>query len=368
VLLVGGALGGVAVLVLLFLAPWKGGSPLATERALAAIGDQPVIHVVIERMQPRSTTIDLTSGATTPQFDRTELWFDGARSLFRVRFTLGGAFVSELLQTPRGSFSPAGAEGLATTAPRLDPGLAGFTTRYRAALKSGQAKVVGTETIDGRKAIVIRIRVRAGLNEDVAVDAHSYRPLRLRYSTRAGTSPWRERIIAIETLARNKGQFARPTRWTTPRPTEQMQNDGRVLSQHQAATALGQRAEWPGLSVSGIALARLALTKVTTRWSDGRQTKAHGLNFSYGSSRRMNRWGHWLIVTEGTSRMATMSYSVFDLPPLAPGKLRLVGLGGAGGAHAMWEGIMRKDGLYFFMRSRQRSLILDAARSMTRMP
>jgi hypothetical protein len=367
VLLAAGAVGGLAALLLVVLAPWKRESPLATERALAAIGERPVIHVVNEEMRPEATTIDLTSGATTAQFVRWELWYDGARGLLRMRLTRGGHFVSELLQTPRGSFSARGFDRFAPTGARFDPVLAGFATRYRDALQRGQAKVVGEEEIDGRKAIVIRIRVRAGKYEDVAVDANSYRPLRwVRYITNAGKSAWLWRFITIETLARNKDQFVRPQRSTMP--SQQNINNGRTLSPRQAATALKQRAYWPGATVSRVPLTKIALVRLTTRWSDGRQTKTHALEVQYGRGRgrRPRPSAPWLFISEATSRKGSFLYSSFDQPPLRRGKLRLIGSGGRGSG--MWIGLMRKEGIYIVLQSPERSLILEAAHAMTPLP
>lgn len=90
-------------IVLALAAPWEGSSPLATERALAAIGDQPVIHAIVESTRPHATVVDVASGEEKRQLlVRTEYWFDDERALLRARITIDGTLLTELLQTREG--------------------------------------------------------------------------------------------------------------------------------------------------------------------------------------------------------------------------------------------------------------------------
>jgi hypothetical protein len=77
----------VAVAVL--AAPWRH-SPLATERALAALGEQPVVHAIVEQASPRETVIDLASGRERLESSRSEYWYDDERDVLRVRLSMGG--------------------------------------------------------------------------------------------------------------------------------------------------------------------------------------------------------------------------------------------------------------------------------------
>jgi hypothetical protein len=166
-------------------APWRE-SPLATERALAALGDQPVVHAIVEDSSPRETVIDLASGRERLGAHRSGYWYDDERELLRVRLSLGGKLLpgAEYLHSPEGFFTDLGFRRGQARPPRLDPALEGFASRYREALDRGEATVVGEDVVDGREAVILLFSLNRGpsgeqIYEDVAVDADDYRPLPL---------------------------------------------------------------------------------------------------------------------------------------------------------------------------------------------
>ena len=53
-----------AAVALALVLTFDGTSPLATEKALAALGHQPVVHALVESERPSATIVDLTTGAT----------------------------------------------------------------------------------------------------------------------------------------------------------------------------------------------------------------------------------------------------------------------------------------------------------------
>jgi hypothetical protein len=229
--------------------------------------------------------------------------------------------------------------------------------------------------VDGREAIILRIDLppspaRRQMSEDVAVDAEHYRPLRFRVSSAhdpANGNPW-WRVVAIETIARDPAQFAPPAR-AEPRPTELTGTDERTLTPSEAATALQRPALWPGPAVDGIEFTQIELIKLTTRWTDGRVTENHALEFQYGADRRTSHLlgEPSLIITEGTSAQETPRFGMFG-GPLSPGKLLLTGVGNADGSPVdMWFASMERDGVYISLESTQRELVLTAARSMVRL-
>jgi hypothetical protein len=353
-------------------APWDERSPLATESALAALGDQPVIHAVVENLRPDATIVDLASGAERPQIQRTEYWYDDERALLRTRLTVDGNLLTELLQTREGALSDLGPVPGNAPEPRLDPALAGFASRYREALETGQAEVIGEDTVDGRDVILLRMTVRPAvgnrpaLQEEVAVDADSYRPLRFRFSSGEDTAHW-WRVVSIESVARDEQQFAPPAP-AEPRPSRQTQVEERTLTPAEAATALGRPAMWPGPSVEGIELTEIEVMKVTTEWTDGRETQSRGLLFRYGKGRRARTGDRWLVVTEA-SRLETPHFGSFAAgPALAPGQMRLVGLGGADGSEVdRWFGRVELNGVYVALESPNRDVLLAGARALTPM-
>lgn len=359
-----------AVALLVLATPWDGRGPLATERALAALGDGPVVYAVVENLRPQATIVDLASGAERPQFMRTEYWYDDERSLLRTRLTIDGYLVTELLQTRDAALSDLGPLPGNPPEPRLDPALAGFASRYRDALETGQARVVGKETVDGRDAVLLRIVLRPAaddrptLYEDVAVDADTYRPLRFRFRSGRDTGNW-WRVVSIETVARDADQFAAPAA-AKPRPRQQTGVDERRLTPAAAATALDRPALWAGASISGVDLTEIKVMKLTTEWTDGRETESRALVLQYGQGRRARSAGRWLVLTEGTSRLEAVRFGSFGGPALEPGQLRLVGVGDLDGSTVdMWFGDLELDGVFIALESPQRDVVLAAARALT---
>ena len=363
----------VAAALLVVAVLWDGRGPLATERALAALGDQPVIHAVVENLRPEATIVDLATGAERPQIQRTEYWYDDERSLLRTRLTIDGELLTELLQTREGALSDLGPVPGNAPEPRLDPALAGFASRYREALETGQAEVIGEDTVDGRDVVLLRMTVlpavedRPARFQEVAVDADSYRPLRFRFDWGEQASNW-WRVVSIETVARDEQQFTAPAP-AEPRPSRQTQVDERTLTPAEAATVLDRPALWPGPSVEGIGLTEIEEMKVTTEWTDGRETESRGLLFRYGEGRRAGSAEPWLVITEA-SRLETPHFGSFAAgPALAPGHMRLVGLGGADGSEVdMWFGRVELDGVYVALESPDRDVLVAAARALAPMP
>jgi hypothetical protein len=366
----------VAAVVAVLAAPWRD-NPLAIERALAALGHEPVIHAIVEQPSPRQTVIDLASGRERLETSRSEYWYDDERDVLRVRLSVGGRPLpgAEYVHSPQGFFTDRGVQRDQIRPPQLDPALEGFASGYREALDSGEATVVGEEVVDGRKAVILRFSLPPGpsgerLSEDVAVSADDYRPLRFRFSSTADsgrTIPWSEasRIVEIETIPRSPRDFEVP-QGGEPRPGGQTGVDERKLSPAEAATALGRPVFWPGRAVEGVELAQIELMRLTTTWTDGRVTEGHALEFRYGVDRRTAHLEGKpsLIMTEGTSTEETLRFDLGGSMP-RPGELRLRGAGRAEDGDAeMWFGAMQRDGVYISFESRQRDLILAAARAM----
>jgi hypothetical protein len=370
----------LAVVAAVIAEPWRD-SPLATERALAALGRQPVVHAIVEQASPRETVIDLASDLERPAEPlRSEYWYDDERDALRVRLSVGSRLLpgGEYLQTPEGFFTDRGVQRGQTRPPQLDPALEAFASGYREALDRGEAAIVGEEVVDGREAVILRFSLPAGprveqLSEDVAVDADDYRPLRFRFSSTAApgrTRPWSEapRVVEIETIPRDPGDFEAPQP-TEPRPAGQTGVDERQLTPAEAATALQRPVFWPGRAVEGVELAQIGLMRLTTTWTDGRVTEGSALVFQYGVDRRTAHLEgkRSLIITEGTSTEEVL-HGDFGGPGPGPGELRLKGVGSTGSGDAeMWFGSMQRDGVYISFESPQRHLILAAAKAMARL-
>jgi hypothetical protein len=329
------------------------------ELALAAVSEGPVIHAVVEGPSEFATTlVDLESGETTAEAPRFEVWFDEEREQISSRVSIGETVVFEGV-------------GWATM---LDPALAGFTSRYRDALDSGKARVVGETTVDGRRAVLLRISLNpGGLAEEVAVDADDYRPLEFRLvpgpddPVASGRS---FRVVSIETIARNAADFTPPERLSAHGG---IAHDEGEVTVAEASTALGRPGLWPGGDVQGVTLRKIDRLRVETRWFKGRttlrpvqptqpdlKTEKPALVFHYGPGREAEKAGPWLTMTVGTSAEELPLVGPFPHQRVPTGKLRLTEFG-----ERLWFGAMEQDGLHFKFESREREIVLEAASSLS---
>jgi hypothetical protein len=78
------ATGVVALVALFVVAPWQGSERVGVlERALAAVGDGPVLHLVL-RNEWSGTLVDLDSGERKSLYSETEMWIDPERGFVTV--------------------------------------------------------------------------------------------------------------------------------------------------------------------------------------------------------------------------------------------------------------------------------------------
>ena len=365
-----------AVVAVLLVAPWQGGGGLV-ERALAAVGQGPVLHVVTEQPSPYGFyhPVSLTTGKPIPVTLRQEVWFDQSRDLKKTISTVNGTVSDELLETADGGFTPGGpvytcswiaahpveatkarvscnANMQNGTTPRqipeqppsLDLALAGFLDHYRAALASGQAHEIGKGHLDGRQIIWLRITSSeppgSGLpsSEDVAIDAASYMPLLVRAS---GNFNVEFRVTAIDTRPYDQAFFTRPAVVHTP-------SIGQVTSTSpidvaQAPNVLGGRALWLGEQWQGLRLVSAERQELTTGYgalSGLKPTLSLGVAFEYA---RVNADSTVETKPTITIREATQCEPAYVWPwcsALAPsGDTMLVGL-------PFSTSIFQRDGLY----------------------
>jgi hypothetical protein len=348
------------------------------ERALAAVSAGPVLHAVVENADSRAVLVDLASGRETVEPERHEYWYDEERGELRARLTIGTEVVNEF--HVRRLSGPPSHRALA------------FATGYREALETGKAGVIRRETLDGRKAVVLRIDVPAWKDprsgqvvepsyvEEVAVDADTFKPLRFRHipgpeverscsdtsaqtetssCVTAGPIHW-WRVLSIESIERDDDDFRAgppPFLWTRFAPS----NDKEV-SLDEASTALGRPALWPGPAIDGVPLQRIGLVTTTITWSDGRETTSPSLMIRYEAQ---GEKGRWLWMDVGTSPEKTPRFGPVDGEAVPDGKARLMEVK----AHDdrsidMWFGNVQRDGLYVNMQSPQRELIIEAARTL----
>lgn len=106
---VAAAIGAAAVVAGLLLTTAV--QPSLVDRALAAVGDEPVLHAVVrQRQQPDTTLVELSTGRRTavPRVMETEIWFDEERAREHTITRVTGEQTRDELATPQGVTSENG--------------------------------------------------------------------------------------------------------------------------------------------------------------------------------------------------------------------------------------------------------------------
>ena len=399
------------------VSPWPGGGGGFVERALAALGAGAVIHVVSAGEVPGQTLVDLRTGVESPVQTETEIWFDGERGLERVVTRVNGAVTMEELQTPAGAWTREGrvytcawiaahpvqatkarvscsASGDNGTTPRrvaeprpvLDPALGGFVSGYREALAKGSATRDGAGVVDGRRVEWLRFvsplppGSEAGeLVERVAVDAETLKPVRVERLV-DGVPAGETRIATVETLDAQGVDFSRPQQ--TPKrdsPVATSVTGEVTVSLEAAAAALEGKLLTAGATLDGLPRGPVTLRTIVTGYgadSGLPPTRSQAVELRYGGPIDRTANADYLLVKlslepqmlyrfvgayrepppEGTMVLQTMTVSA-----AAPGTTRAVPTG-----ETIWLGQLRKSGVYVTIEATSKTLLIDAARALTR--
>jgi len=357
----------IAVGTVLVVLPDRGGDRSLLADALAAVGRGPVVHARIETMLPATNVIVLATGRARPQTIAIEYWFDEPRGRLRTVVRRGGVEVDEFLQTQAGATSNRGPVQLAPGAqPALDPALAGFVTRYRDALASGEARVEEEGELGGRRVVWLLLSAR-GMRERVAVDAETYVPLQITPLDPSGrASPFAWRVRVIETVARVEADFAAPK----ARPVAPLRGDvseSRPISSGQAGGAFGWPALWLGQSWRGLRLVSLEQETLTRGYppeSRVRADRGEGLRLRYA----VDSAETYVELSQAPLPEPAYAFTggelTFNGNPIPPeGSIELVELGARPGRAI---GQLRRDGVYVTIWASSRELALEAARALRR--
>jgi hypothetical protein len=244
----------VAALAALFVvAPWKGSERVGIlDRALAAAGNGPVLHVVF-RGGWGGTLVDLKSGERTLVYGEREVWFDPSRDLVHQISRFGGRVEGEeVYERNKG-----------------DQELTALWRDYRPALESGTARVVGQDVVDGVPVywIIVRLQMLPDVADQknhefaqqVAISRESFKPVAMKYTRDRQASPdGVEHILRFETIAVDEADF-------TGAPDKSLNGVAMMAGRDpidisQASEALGEKPFWLGPQFAGLPLAQVQKT------------------------------------------------------------------------------------------------------------
>jgi len=309
-------------LVLALVAPWSNsGNGTLADRALAAIGTLPVLHVVVE-LAPQSQLIDLKTGAATPLSEQREIWFDGDRGLEHTIYRYAGVLVWDRLETPQGEISTAGPRTFPRQKPTIEPALQGFVDGYREALASGAAKQTGEGKLDGTPVVWLSFALPGGDSEEVAVAKDTGRPLFVKMCS----GPcWTYRIKTIETISVDSADFSRPAESEAAKhefsggKNERTVSPAKVSSLPDAVPG----AVWAGSSVEGLPFADATREHYWTTFGDGATENWFGAQLIYGamSSEHVPDWGRPFVQLWESARPQSANWVVSRVPPLPTSRL-----------------------------------------------
>jgi hypothetical protein len=354
------ALGLVAAVVVVAVAWPFGGGPGGSilERAAAAIGDGPVLHVVV-RSGWGGTLINLESGKRSQLHGEEEMWFDPQRGIHQVS-SFGGVPQGDALYPPgRVSY--------------LDKTLGVLATGYRRALEDGSARVIGKGIVDTEAVYWLRVDTQMlpdvadnKLHEwahDVAVSQSSFEPVATRETRDGAISPDGISTIEwIETLPKGGGNF---TRMTPDRNgTATMRGGpGEKLTRAQANELLGGRAVWAGASVAGLELVAISKEERVEGYDPQTKTWAKryfSVTLSYGA-----------LAMPGHSPSGS-SVQVSESPTLDFGFQRgVIGYSPPEGSVLIVGGrigLMQRNGVYIALEASDDDLLLATARALEPLP
>jgi hypothetical protein len=336
-----------SAVVVVLAAPWGGSGPSVVEDALAAIGNRPVLHAVVE-YSGDDAIVDLATGRSRPRLHRIEYWFDESRHQFRSRLSTDGVRTSEQVVTARRSCSDLGCVANDGLTAHLDPALAGFTTRYRKALQSGDASVTGKARIEGHDVELLTFSDSTGATTTVAVDAATHRPVRFSSTYPGGRRSPPFTVVAIESTSRDDDTFA-PPRLSPPRPTTGEVSAGEEITLSRAEQALGRVPLWLGRD----GLERIELQRTRTQISDGRRIAGVVVRLRY----RTMQVG--LATTAAGGYALGVGDGVDPEPPRGA-----VAIGRDWGGPRRWYGELRVRSFWVTLVAETRDELLAAARAL----
>ena len=225
---------GAAALIAVLLWPSGGKHTSILDRASAAIGDGPVMHVVIQTPSGFQL-IELSGGRTITPTDERESWSDRGSQRVHVVVRERGRVVEELLRP----------DDPGSTLGETDPAFEALWTCYQKALADKTAKLIGKGSIYGHRVYWLQFPLpdHGGPGSQVAVDQGSYRPVAFRQYAGPGGF-FHERVLLVRTEPFSESDFRRKTARRGPLNTRVRRDSGALAPAGEAMADC--RSEHPG--------------------------------------------------------------------------------------------------------------------------
>jgi hypothetical protein len=335
---------GAGALLAVLLWPGGGGHGVL-DRALAAIGNGRVLHLLV-RMPTGAELVDIGTGrATVPSYE-VESWSDRQSTRFHLIFRLDGRIVGEALYPEDGS-------GL--TLGKVNPAYTALWTGYRQVLADGSAKIEREGMLYGHRVYWLTFPALANgpAESEVAIDRSTYQPLDFRVRLRGGRQ-LDNRILLARTERFSPSDFTRQTRRSNPVSGVTSHSSGVVT-----APAGPAEATKPWLraapTIAGVKLSAVHRTQTTSRGKT-----STGFELVYGPERTLRR----SLIVDEVRRPGDRS----EWKGIPRGFVRVtVGEGAedSGGAYKLWSGYFVRGDVYVSIQTGLgRAALLEAARML----
>lgn len=338
----GGGVIAAGLAAALTVALWPGGSsPGFAERASAAIGSGPVLHVVVEA-PARTTVVDLATGAETALRVRLEYRYDVERGRLRTTVSRGGRVTADVLQAPTGA--------RASSRPELDPALVGFVSGYREALGTTNP-VEGI--VDGRPVLWLEFGTGAS-HERVALDPQTLTPL---FVESLVGSRVRWHVLEIRARDRSPGDFELPA----VRVSQPIR--GSVVSSRSVTLSELAGEPWRpvsgGAEVEGLKLTAVEVERLVRAYARpaGRTELGTGVRLLYGRRPATIELQQAPRPEPAYAYLGGSTYAGTAIP--SAGRVVVTEL-----ADARWLGQLRAGRIFVTIWASSRPLVLAAARAL----
>lgn len=367
---------GAAALVALFVtAPWRGTERVGVlDKALAAVGDGPVLHVVLrDDLQTGASLVDLRTRNRKPVSGTKEFWYDARRGRVREISRFGGVIEYDRAYS-LGALGPGASIVGPGAGSSLDLGK--FTRDYRNALKAGTARVTGRGVIDGIPVYWITLPPRVGMKvsgpnqraprpvEQVAVSRETFEPVAIRekqvgWPCKPACLTTNLRVFRMESVAADAVDLT-PSQGSALASDDYSTTVPREIPLGQAAQILGRTPLWLGREHVGLPL----LHASSLYFPVGTAPKGSALDFFYG---RSTEGEPYISITETTDRDFSARIRNYG-SPLRPGS-RMGYVPPEGSLlvtrrRATFFGFLVRDGVYVRMEASGEKSLLDAARAL----